>query len=151
MSRRRVTSPSVATISFVRSLFVPTHMASDFTFTPSPLAAVPSSTWPFTPTAPMRIEMSVGMDFPPSWCSVSSPEPAPGRERPRRDSGIEVDPRVGVHAGQRALDGARVTAVRGVELIGAVAGALREHHPCECALPLGVEPDEPGGHLTVHP
>ena len=59
------------------SLFVPTHMASDFTLRPTPEGPLPSSTWPFTPTAPMRIEISVGMDFPSFWCSVSSPEPAP--------------------------------------------------------------------------
>ena len=27
--------------------------------------------------APMRIEISVGIDSPSSWCSVSSPEPMP--------------------------------------------------------------------------
>ena len=44
MSRTRVTSPSVATMSFVRSLFVPTHMASDLTFSPMREGPEPSST-----------------------------------------------------------------------------------------------------------
>ena len=58
-------------------LFVPTHIASDLMFTAIPLAPVPSSTSPLTPIAPMRIEISVGIAFSPSWCSVSSSEPMP--------------------------------------------------------------------------
>ena len=79
MSRSRVTLPSLAIRSVVRSLFVPTHMASDFTFIASPVGPVPSSTWPLNPTAPRRIVMSVGMGSPPSWRSVRSPDPIPAR------------------------------------------------------------------------
>ena len=34
--------------------------------------------------------------------------------------------------------------------IRALTAALREHHACECLPPLGVKPDESGGHLAVH-
>ena len=77
MSRRRVTSPSVPTMSAERALFVPTHMASDFTFSPTPQRPLPSSTRLFTPSAPMRIERSVFIGSPPSCVSVMLPLPAP--------------------------------------------------------------------------
>ena len=80
-------------------------------------------------------------------CQLSGPD---ARERPGRNLSIEVDPRVGVDPGERALHRARIIALRGVEPIGAVAAALREHDAGEGPLPLRVEPDETVGHVAVH-
>ena len=59
------------------SLFVDTHIASDLTVSASPPVSAASSTAAFTPSAPMRISMSVAMSFFSFRRSVSSPDPMP--------------------------------------------------------------------------
>ena len=64
-------------MSAERALFVPTHIASLLRFTLIPEGPVPSSTCPFTPSAPMRIESAVFIASRPSCSSVMLPLPAP--------------------------------------------------------------------------
>ena len=82
--------------------------------------------------------------------SLEREAPAPRAcERPGRCPRVEVDAGVGVYARQVALHRPGVTALRGVEPVRALARALREHHPCEQVVPLGVEAEQPRGHVAV--
>ena len=59
------------------SLFVDTHIASDLTVSASPPVSAASRRAAFTPSAPMRMAMSLAMSSFPFRRSVSSPDPMP--------------------------------------------------------------------------
>ena len=74
-SRKRLTSPVAPFNPVVASDSVHTHIASDLSFTPTPLAPDPSSNVPVAPTAPMRMPSPVSMGTWPALRSVTVRSP----------------------------------------------------------------------------